>query len=81
MEIRVKKILAVLLIISMFTEVYYAIDERAPAKFYTFAEAPGSFTGTIPIPEDLAPGTHSISIYAQDRDGAISNAIQKSLPF
>jgi hypothetical protein len=78
MEIRVKKILAVLLIISMFTEVYYAIDERAPAKFYTFAEAPGSFTGTIPIPEDLAPGTHSISIYAQDRDGAISNAIQKS---
>jgi hypothetical protein len=59
------------------TGIYYAIDERPPVNAYTFPGAPGPFTATINIPADITPGSHTLSIFAQDVDGAISSAVTR----
>lgn len=59
------------------TQLYYAIDDREPISFYTFPGEPGSFTASITLPNDLVAGNHTIKIYAQDIDGAISSATTK----
>lgn len=46
------------------TELFYAIDEGTPVTLHTFSGVAGPFTATVPIPEDLTSGTHTITIYA-----------------
>ena len=60
------------------TSIYYAVDDRAPIEAYTFNGAPGNFTATVNIPEDITPGSHTLSVYAQDVDGAISSAVTRT---
>jgi regulator of replication initiation timing len=61
------------------TEVYYAIDNRPAVKAYTFNGAPGGLSSSIAIPSDISSGSHTITFYAQDKDGGVSAAVTRTI--
>jgi hypothetical protein len=62
------------------TKVYYVLDGGAPTPLFTFASAPGSFSGSIVLPssQDFI-GEHIILFYAEDALGALSPTASASL--
>ncbi|SHI89583.1 InlB B-repeat-containing protein [Parasporobacterium paucivorans] len=64
---------------SVNSRIYYAIDEGEPVLAYTFDDAPGAFSAEMLVPSEISTGTHTVTIYAQDSDGAISSSVSRDM--
>ena len=58
------------------TKLYLVLDDGEPVLFHTFTGTPGAFDYTLELPDTVDfLGAHEITVFAEDRDGAISQSV------